>query len=273
MKNTKAMRHFEIALRNCGRDKYIKKGNVYGPVICGEYIMQYCFAGRGVFEVDGKNFPAEKGECMIIFPGQQRREEADTNTPWRHIWLSFEGNAAKLFFKRLGATKENPLVRGFEQTKIPYLMQEIIELSESPEQGKDFLLASKLYEFFDECLKVNREDKAMKPKDIYVSHAVNYFDMHFTENNITVEKVANDIGIDRSYFYEIFKESMGISPKEYLTDLRIKKSKELLKMPNATVTNVAYSIGYEPSVFSKAFKSATGISPVTYMEKNKTELV
>jgi AraC-like DNA-binding protein len=97
--------------------------------------------------------------------------------------------------------------------------------------------------------------------------------MHFTENNISVEKVANDIGIDRSYFYEIFKESMGMSPKEYLTYLRIKKSKELLKMPNATVTNVAYSVGYEPSVFSKAFKSATGISPMIYMEKSKTELV
>ena len=62
MKNTMAVRNFELALRNCGRDKYIKKGNVFGPVICGDYIMQYCFAGRGVFEVDGKNFPAEKGD-------------------------------------------------------------------------------------------------------------------------------------------------------------------------------------------------------------------
>lgn len=262
MHRLKAVKDFSLSLRNCGKDRYIPKGHIFGPTISGDYIMQYCYAGCGVFSVEGVTYPVKKGECMITFPGQQRIETADELTPWRHIWLSFEGASAKHFFSMLGAKKGSPVISFFGQSKIPYLMEKIIEFSEKTEPGGEFILASKLYEFFDECLKAKKDKTScLKVKDVYVSHAVNYLELHFTEQDIRVEKLAESIGIDRSYFYGIFKEITGLSPKEYLTDLRMKKAAELLKIPGATVTNVAYSVGYEPSVFSKAFKSYFGINP------------
>ncbi len=274
MKEATPLRVFNLSLRNCGKDRYIKKGNEFGPAISGDYIMQYCFAGCGVFEVEGKSYPVKKGECMVSFPGQLRCERADKDNPWRNMWLSFEGKNAKLFFEKLGVSKDNPVIQGFEQSKVPYLMQEIIDLSVSAEPGRDFLLPSKIYEFFNECLDAKKnENKSYDTKDIYVAHAINYIDMHFTESDISIEKIAGDIGIDRSYFYKLFKDSVGVSPKEYLTSLRIEKAKELLKMPNATVTNVAYSVGYEPSVFTKAFLSREGIAPSLYKESLISDII
>ncbi|MBR6719634.1 MAG: AraC family transcriptional regulator [Clostridia bacterium] len=268
MKKVKSVKEFDISLRNCGKDRYIAKGHVFGPIISGDYIMQYCFAGCGVFKVDGKSFPVKKGECMVTFPGQQRIETADEETPWRHIWLSFEGESARRFFSLLGTKNENPVISFFGHSKIPYLMESIIELSENTEPGGEFILASKLYEFLDECIKARSNNEgSLKAKDMYVSHAINYLELHFTEFDIRVEKLAEHIGIDRSYFYGIFKEITGVSPKEYLTELRMKKASELLKIPGATVTNVAYSVGYEPSVFTKAFKNYYGINPSECIEK------
>lgn len=262
------LRSFNISLENCGKDRFIGKGHVYGPVMASDYIMQYCFAGCGVFSVDGKDFRIKKGEAIVTFPGQHRMEIADVNTPWRNMWLSFRGKSAKEFFERMSVTKENPVITCFEETKIPYLMQNIIDMMDEIAPGRDFVLASKLYEFLDECMKsYNAEDKGMRAKDVYVSHAVNFLELHFVESDITVEKIAKMLGIDRSYFYTIFKESTGLSPKEYLTDLRIKKATELLAIPGASATSVALSVGYEPSVFSKAFKSVAGLSPAEYKKK------
>ena len=269
IKEVGPLKNFKLSLRNCGKDRYIKKGNEFGPIISSDYIMQYCFAGCGVYEIDGRSFKISKGDCMVSFPGQLRIERADENNPWRNLWLSFEGSNAKLFFEKMGVSKESPIIKGFEQSKIPYLMEKIIEVSVNTDPGRTFLLPAKLYEFFDECLSVNRyENRALKARDVYVSHAVNFIEMHFTESDISIEEIALNIGIDRSYFYKIFKESMGVSPKEYLTSLRINKAKELLRIPNATVTSVAYSVGYEPSVFTKAFISAVGVTPIQYKDSN-----
>ena len=268
------LRSFNISLENCGKDRFIGKGHIYGPIITTDYIMQYCFAGCGVFSVDGRDFEIKKGEATVAFPGQQRTETADINTPWRNMWISFRGKSAKEFFERMGVTKENPVITCFAETKIPYLMQNIIDMMDEFAPGRDFVLASKLYEFLDECLKsFSVGGKEVRAKDVYVSHAVNFMELHFTESDITVEKIAEKLGIDRSYFYTIFKESTGISPKEYLTDLRIKKARELLTIPGATATSVALSVGYEPSVFTKAFKSATGVSPSEYTGKMSGNLL
>ncbi len=262
------LRSFNISLENCGKDRFIGKGHIYGPVITADYIMQYCFAGCGVFSVDGREIEIKKGDLTVTFPGQQRTEKADMNTPWRNMWLSFRGKSAREFFERLGVTKENPVKTNLAETKVPYLMQSIIDMMDEIEPGREFILASKLYEFLDECIKADTAgEKGIRAKDVYVSHAVNFLELHFTESDITVEHISERLGIDRSYFYTIFKESTGLSPKEYLTDLRIKKATELLAIPGATATSVALSVGYEPSVFSKAFKSVTGFTPAEYKKK------
>lgn len=263
----------ELLFKYCGLHERLPKSNVFGEIISGDYIFQYCMRGKGKFIVDGVSHPLKKGEGIFTFPGQKRTEIADEEDPWGMMWIGIGGKSAQDFVSKLNITAENPVIRNLESTEIPVLLKKIIDVAESIGFQRDFLLAKRMFDFFDKLTEmseyVNELPRSMA--DNYVAQATYYIDLHFSDKNITVQSLADSIGLNRSYFYEIFKQRTGLSPQEYLTKLRISKALSFMALPQATVTSVANSVGYEPSVFSKAFKKTVGITPKEYLDlKEKT---
>lgn len=107
------------------------------------------------------------------------------------------------------------------------------------------------------------------PYQIYVEHALEFID-HNYEKDIKVNDIANYIGIDRSYFTNIFKKIMHISPQQYLINYRLEKARHLLKSSNLSICEISEQVGYpDPLSFSKIFKMYYKISPSEY--RNQTE--
>lgn len=98
-----------------------------------------------------------------------------------------------------------------------------------------------------------------------VSKVEAYFNTSFA-NPVTIGEVAKMVNFHPVYLSRIFKEMKGIPPMEYLTSLRIKKAKELLKTdPDLALKDVAEFAGYtNPFYFSRVFKTVTGKSPSEY---------
>jgi AraC-like DNA-binding protein len=85
------------------------------------------------------------------------------------------------------------------------------------------------------------------------------------ENPWTVETLAAAAGMSRSAFALRFKELLGETPLEYLTNWRMYKATALLQEPDRKLFEVAKSVGYDSdSAFSKAFKRVLGASPREY---------
>ena len=94
-----------------------------------------------------------------------------------------------------------------------------------------------------------------------------HFIQHHYEDNITLDDVAKEINMSYHYFSKFFKESTGKNFVDYLTDLRIEKSKELLKHSSISIKEICYKVGYsDPNYFSKIFKKNTGVTPTEYRE-------
>ena len=84
----------------------------------------------------------------------------------------------------------------------------------------------------------------------------------------TVESLAEAAGMSRSAFAVRFKELLGQTPLEYVTEWRMQKAMQLLQQRDKKLTDVARSVGYESDAsFSKAFKRVVGANPGEYLKR------
>ena len=106
--------------------------------------------------------------------------------------------------------------------------------------------------------------------DDYVHYAVRFMESNYS--NIKVSDVADYIGINRTYLTAIFKSKMDMSPQEYLMQVRMEKSRELLIQTDVPVYTVAREVGYNDQLtFSKIFRKKNGLSPEQFRKKHRDE--
>ena len=84
----------------------------------------------------------------------------------------------------------------------------------------------------------------------------------------TVESLAEAAGMSRSAFAARFKELLGQTPLEYVTEWRMQKAMQLLEQRDKKLVDVARLVGYESdAAFSKAFKRVVGANPGEYLKR------
>ncbi len=107
---------------------------------------------------------------------------------------------------------------------------------------------------------VNEVEKS----DSIVEKAKAYVAMHYGEP-VSRTEIAESVYLTPEYMAKIFKKETGISLKQYISDYRIEKAKELLCLPDTRVSDVATKVGFDNfSYFSTVFKKTTGMSPNEY---------
>lgn len=94
-----------------------------------------------------------------------------------------------------------------------------------------------------------------------IAAGIRYIEKHFYDD-ISLSCVAEKVRMHPNYFAVVFKKKTGVSYLDYLTNIRIKKAKELLTNPDLKVYEVSQMVGYySPKYFSKLFKQHTGKTP------------
>jgi two-component system response regulator YesN len=88
--------------------------------------------------------------------------------------------------------------------------------------------------------------------------------------DINMDDAAKETNLSYHYFSKFFKDSMGKSFVEYLTELRVHKSRELLRDTNDSIKEICYKIGYsDPNYYCKIFKKVTGMTPTEFRENQQ----
>lgn len=90
--------------------------------------------------------------------------------------------------------------------------------------------------------------------------------------DLTINTLAKNFNISRSYLYYVFKQAYGVSPQEYLMAYRMNKAKQLLtdKRQSLSVKEIAFSIGFDnPLYFSRIFHKRVGMTPTQFSKENR----
>ena len=105
-------------------------------------------------------------------------------------------------------------------------------------------------------------EKDLKEK---LEEAKSFLERNYADPNLSVEALAVQANMSAVYFRRLFKEQYGIPPSRYLTSVRLKNSKELMKYPFLSLEDCALQSGFSSlPYFCRVFKEATNVTPAKF---------
>lgn len=103
----------------------------------------------------------------------------------------------------------------------------------------------------------------------FVSRAKEYVHQNYADEELSLDRICEVLGVSNSYFSSIFKKETGNSFISYLTDYRMEQASCQLVETNEKSYIIAKNVGYtDPNYFSYVFKRRFGVSPSKYRREH-----
>ena len=123
------------------------------------------------------------------------------------------------------------------------------------------LLCAKVRQFFEQLEDSQGENPV-------VFQIKEFIQRNYAAPSLSVPDVSEHVHLSPSYVCTVFKNETGQTLNQYLTDYRIKMSKQFLSDPRYKIADISSKVGYsDGNYYSKAFKKIVGLSPSEYREK------
>lgn len=104
----------------------------------------------------------------------------------------------------------------------------------------------------------------------FMQQVMEVMEKQMDNSEFTVDEFAQELSMGRTVFYQKLKAIIGLSPVDFIRDMRIKRAKQLMDSGEYNISTVAYMTGFnDPKYFSKCFKKQFGISPSEYNKEKK----
>jgi AraC-like DNA-binding protein/mannose-6-phosphate isomerase-like protein (cupin superfamily) len=154
--------------------------------------------------------------------------------------------------------------------KSEYMLSGMLHELANKEAGYELFLKNKLEEIILFLSRKYSQISVPKAKSLVrIGKAVHFIETNF-QKNIYIQQLAELSYMSIRNFQRIFKEATGLSPNDYLLDLRIQHASKLLTETDSAIYSVSDQVGIADwFYFSKAFKKKFGVSPLNYRKQNK----
>lgn len=236
-----------------------KTGLTQESTIKESFKLVYVYEGVCRAEIDGKYYTVEKGDSVLLFPFCSFSLSGNN---CKYAWIEFSGFIATTILGRIAFTRKTPVlgkidIDGFEDLfNIPPESDEPYSLYRL---GACIVLLLSYY--------IEKFPSKSIETEGYVFRACRYIHTHFSEQGFGVKNVAEVLKIDRSHLYRMFKNEMGISVIEYITNCRLTRAELLLVNSSMSIKDVAYSVGFSDQMyFSRVFKQFSGKTPSEFRD-------
>lgn len=229
------------------------------------YQWTYCSKGEGALKIAGKEHRISQGTGFFFSPDLEHEYYA-IEEPWETYWLNFNGNNLSALLTLLNV--------GSWEIFIPEDTTAILELFHDIENDllqdnleKVIYTSAKLYTFLilfknskrvSASLPLNNQLLKLKPVIVYMQAHYNHY--------ITLDELAELIGVTTHHLCKLFKSSFGLSPFKYLIQLRLQIAKQLLiQAPELKIKDVAQRVCYsDTSYFCAIFKNQEKVTPLEF---------
>ncbi|WP_287677867.1 AraC family transcriptional regulator [Bacteroides sp.] len=234
-----------------------------------EYQLCYIPEGRGYFESRScKRCLIEEGTMFLLFPDEWHTYYPDPQTGWKQYWIGFKGINIDLRVQNGFLKKESPIFKVGINNDLISLYQQAIFTAQEENAHFQLMLAGITNHLLGYMYCLQRNLALNKnPSLVDRINKAQAWMQEELEEPLSIQEIAEKLGMSYSFFRKSFKEYAGISPSKYLQDIRLQRARELLSTTDLTVKEIAYRLHFEtPDYFSAQFRKKVGVSPSSFRE-------
>lgn len=216
--------------------------------------IEVCTDDGGETFIDGREIKIEKNRVFVAKPNCVRH----TFLPLKTIFLRLECEGE--FEKILNSIPDTFFAAHIDA--IVEILSDIILLTEEKVRN-EVLIGSKLLALIDYLLR----DSQLDCKEYHTMHkAKKYIEENF-DKKILSSDVADYVSLSESHFRLLFRDTYGISPHQYLLNVRVAHAKQMLWENAFSMSEIAEKCGFGcQQYFNEIFKKQTGFSPKKYKD-------
>lgn len=218
------------------------------------YGIIYTKTGTEVYHFSSGKFYAVPDSVLLIPKGERYTIELE----------GAESSVSVIDFEIPDMPMSPRQVKDLGQTALPSLFREAEKVWKRKNTAYRSECLSILYKIL--ALLAKQEEAGIHPSTFAkIRPAIDYLHENYTQQDFKVEELSRLVELDPKYFRTLFHKNYGMSPKEFVTQLKLERAKELLVEGKNSLTEIAARLGYSDVYhLSKAFKKKTGMTPTQY---------
>lgn len=238
--------------------------------ILNEYQLLYLTEGEGIFQsTNQKPIRIKEGDLFLLFPGEWHTYHPLPQKGWKSYWIGFKGRNVDDRVRAGFLSPTKPIYHVGFSSEIVHLYDEAFVKAKEEAAYSQQTLAGIVNHLVG--LMYSLERNIALNKDYNYADIMNRARLRIRESlesSLTIQKIAEELGIGYSNFRKLFKEYTGVAPAMYQQELRLQRAKEMLSTTNLSIKEIAYRLNFDsPDYFSAKFKIKTGRKPSDFRKE------
>ncbi|MGM9625765.1 MAG: helix-turn-helix transcriptional regulator [Eubacteriales bacterium] len=224
------------------------------------YEIEYYLEDGKFTYSDGIAYPIRKGYIRIGVPG----ERCNSLLPFRTKYVKF--SAEGMIRERIEAAPH------YFQSRHPYEIESMLDSLISLQQtdsNDPLLLIGKLFEFISLVLEDSMTSAESFDTYTIVRKTKQYIETH-ADKRIRLADIAYAVSFSPNYLHTVFHRGTGMTPREYLTEYRLRHAAELLSTTSLAFSEIAERCGFSSQQYmSTLFRQKFNMSPSQFRRESE----
>ena len=234
-----------------------------------EYQMLYLLEGEGTFRsAHVEETKIKTGDVFLLFPGEWHTYGPLPHSRWKSYWIGFKGKNMDERVANGFLSVEKPIYRVGFSVEMIELYKNALKAANEEAAYSQQLLAGIVNHLIGMMYSLERNIILNKNQtQVELINRARLKIRESLESDLTIQHLAEDLGVSYSNFRKLFKEYTGLSPALYQQDLKLQRAKELLSTTKLSIKEIAYRLNFDsPDYFSSKFRMKTGHKPSDFRE-------
>ena len=242
----------------------------FKPHFHHHYVIQLVLSGVNEGERERKKYSVRPGKLLVINPGETHTGRVAKDQRLDYLGLYPTADFFHRYLSDTTTLSESPV---FKQTVISdsLLASKLKNLVCISSLSKDILeIQSAAMEFFglltDRYTTDKPNDSPVGRENNRVNRAIRFIEENYNRT-FPLSELSDVVALSPWHFTRIFRQQVGLTPFEYLRNVRVEKAKRLLANKHSLM-DTSYLAGfYDQSHFNRHFKTITGFTPGFFLSR------